>query len=475
MNSAFVQRFLALGQSPRELKLVYALKLLESFADFSTSLNLVLYLTEDFGYTDVEAGAYYGAWGVATSVFGMLFGPAIDRLGVRYSLVIGGALLTLGRALLAGAATRAHVILSIFVLQPAGMALAIPVLSIAIRRTASDKNRSLAFAVFYAVMNVGALISGLGTDAFNSYLRERIGVSGARRALFATGCATSLLYTLVALLLFRELPVREDAATKEHNDGVEKKSTWQTIRETWADKVFWRLCAFTAALSGARSIFRHMDTTIPKWMKRTIGANARYGSVYSINPAIVIATVAPLQAYLAERDPYNIHIVGTAITTLAPLVLFVLPASYVAATLFMLLLSAGEVSYSSKTMEFGMLLAPEGREGVYGTLIAAPLFLVRLVSGATSGGLLAHYCPATPPRHCQDMWLVIAAISATTPLLLFALRRCIYADDVRQRIVRARQMSVTFDAELEATRADIEALLGGTESPPVPPVVSLVS
>lgn len=458
-------KFAALRLAPRELRLVYVLKLLESFADFSTALNFVLYLTNDFGLSDLEAGTYYGAWGVVTSIYGMMLGPAIDRLGVRWSLVAGGSLLTFGRALMAIATTRAQVIVAAFMVQPMGMALAIPVLSIAIRRTTNDANRSTAYGVFYAVMNVGALLSGLGTDAFNAYLRERYGTSGAMRALFWTGTATSLLYTVVAYALFRDTPPQRLAAEQEHVDAEmasgHTKTTWQVVRETWVDSVFWRLVVFTAFLFGARSIFRHMDTTIPKWMQRTIGKDARYGDVYSINPAIVIATVAPVQAYLADADPYRVVVIGTSVTAAAPLALFFFAPSYASATLFMVILSAGEVYYSSKTMEFSMLLAPEGREGVYGTLASAPLFVVRLLSGATSGGLLAHFCPADPPRHCSTMWLVISAIAWTSPFLLVAARRWLYNDDVRRRIEDARSRTRAIEIEsLIADDAPVEATYG---------------
>jgi len=372
----------------------------------------------------------------------MIFGPFIDRLGVRRSLLIGGSLLTFGRVLMAWARTRAHVMVAAFFVQPCGMALAIPVLSIAIRRTTDDSSRSTAYGLFYAVMNVGALLSGLGTDALNGYLRHRYSQSVALRVLFWTGAATSLAYTLVVWRAFRELPpvialderVDEDRRVADH-----RQTTWQVARETWTDGVFWRLVAFTGILFGARSIFRHVDTTVPVWMRRTIGPDARYGDVYSINPLIVILTVAPVQAYLARDDPYRVVVLGTALTSLAPFVLWFAAPSYTSVVLFMVVLSAGEVYYAAKTMEFSMLLAPEGREGVYGTLAAAPLFVVRLVSGITSGGLLAAYCPADPPRHCQTMWFIIGVISVSTPVLLFALQRWLYTDAVRARIADARR------------------------------------
>lgn len=79
----------ALAGAPRELWLCYLLKALASFAYFSMSLNLTLYLSEEFNYDDTAAGWLYGVWGVLISAYGVLAGPLIDRLGVRWSLVLG--------------------------------------------------------------------------------------------------------------------------------------------------------------------------------------------------------------------------------------------------------------------------------------------------------------------------------------------------------------------------------------------------
>ena len=56
-------------------------------------------------------------------------------------------------------------------------------------------------------------------------------------------------------------------------------------------------------------------------MEREIGPHAAYGSVYAINPAIIIFAVPLLQAWLADADAYQCVIVGTALTTLAPMCL----------------------------------------------------------------------------------------------------------------------------------------------------------
>ena len=78
-----ISQFFVLSTAPRELWILFLLKLLESFAHFSLSYVLVLYLSEEFGYSDQSAGWVYGFFGMLISIYGVLVGFLIDRLGVR--------------------------------------------------------------------------------------------------------------------------------------------------------------------------------------------------------------------------------------------------------------------------------------------------------------------------------------------------------------------------------------------------------
>ena len=55
---------------------------------FALSEVFTLLLTDEFGVDDVTAGAYYGVWGTAITVYGVLTGFLIDAMGVRTSLVV---------------------------------------------------------------------------------------------------------------------------------------------------------------------------------------------------------------------------------------------------------------------------------------------------------------------------------------------------------------------------------------------------
>ena len=75
-----------LKAAPAELWLVYVLKTLDSYGYFALSEIFTLYLTNELGVSDVAAGAYYGGWGTAITLYGLLTGFLIDVVGVRRSL-----------------------------------------------------------------------------------------------------------------------------------------------------------------------------------------------------------------------------------------------------------------------------------------------------------------------------------------------------------------------------------------------------
>lgn len=88
-----------------------------------------------------------------------------------------------------------------------------------------------------------------------------------------------------------------------------------------------------------------------------------------------------------------------------------------------------------------MALAPEGLEAQFASLAGIPMLGVNWALGTFPGWLLAAFCPASlearcttaaPPSRAEDggettchsasIWLVVAALGAVSPVMLFALR-----------------------------------------------------
>jgi MFS family permease len=165
--------FTSLSNSPSELWKAYLLKFLDSYAYFSFSLVFTLFLSDDFGMTDIQAGTIYGAWGALITVFGLFTGTVIDNLGVAKCLRIGFVLSFLTRVVIFATNSRNVLLTCLLITLPFSNCLGIPVLTVGIRRYTNDENRGFAFGLFYVVMNVGALVAGPLVDALTLYYNDK--------------------------------------------------------------------------------------------------------------------------------------------------------------------------------------------------------------------------------------------------------------------------------------------------------------
>lgn len=170
---------------------------------------------------------------------------------------------------------------------------------------------------------------------------------------------------------------------------------------------------------------RHVDGTLPKYMLRTLGCDARFGVLYTINPALIVFLV-PLLSAVGVQFGFSVFtqiLVGSFISS-AAVFLMVAPPHYASFSAFMVLLSVGEAIYSPRLFEYTATVARPGQEGLYMSLSSAPMFASKFLVGAMSGWLLSAYCPCVrsacepccapspqgAPHPCEKgylMWLII--------------------------------------------------------------------
>ena len=167
-------------------------------------------------------------------------------------------------------------------------------------------------------------------------------------------------------------------------------------------------------------IFRHLDATLPKYMIREFGDQVPKGTIYSINPFLIIILVPIIQAATTHIDPLIMIHHGCYISA-ASVFFLVFSTSITSCVLFVIVLSVGEAIWSPRFYDYTCTIAKEGREGTYMALSSAPLFLAKLPVGVMSGYLLQKYCPEEGPRNSKLMWGIIATTTATSPILLTVL------------------------------------------------------
>ncbi|PSC67761.1 MFS general substrate transporter [Micractinium conductrix] len=228
--------FTSLRGSPRELWIVFVLKVFESYNYFSLSRLFTLYLTEEFGVSDIRAGTLYGLWGTLLTLYGFALGGMIDVLGVKGSLVTCFVLNIASRLMMA--ATTSSTMFLAMLLGPNAVAgaLGVPVMTIGVKRFTQVGNRGFAFSLFYSLMNVAALSQGMLMDFFRigplrrgfriPSLPERSLLNNGSRLFLASGCVTSLIGLFITFTLGDSSPAPpKRPASEAGDDSVHSRRT----------------------------------------------------------------------------------------------------------------------------------------------------------------------------------------------------------------------------------------------------------
>lgn len=439
--------FQSLQGSPDELWTAYVLKFLDSYSYFSFSLIFTLFLSEDFGYSDVEAGTWYGAWGALITIYGLVTGVLIDNLGVARSLQLGFILTLISRIVIFTTSSRWILIAVICFPLPLGSCLGIPVLTVGIRRYTNEENRGFAFGLFYVVMNIAALLSGPIVDACTIAYKDRNDgdrrledqqgdyswtLSGYRlvvlTGVIANVVAVVVTWTVREIKIESPVPVDRDSEKSAHIplESSAKKvasfqplkgSPWVILKETCESSRFWRFLVVCLITLNVRMIFRHLDATFPKYMLREFGDNVPKGTIYSINPALIIILVPLVTAATSGVDPLLMIHHGSYISAVS-VFFMAMSTTITSSVIFVVVLSIGEAVWSPRLYDYTMSVSKEGREGTYGALSSAPLFLAKLPVGFMSGYLLEKYCPEEGERQSKMMWFIIGMTTVSSPFLM---------------------------------------------------------
>lgn len=194
-------------------------------------------------------------------------------------------------------------------------------------------------------------------------------------------------------------------------------SAMEILKETMHTPSFWRFLAVCLITLNVRMIFRHLDATLPKYMMREFGKNVPFGTIYSINPALIILLVPLITAATSKVDPLVMIHHGSYISA-ASVFFLVASTSIWSSVMFVTVLSIGEAIWSPRLYDYTMSVTKEGREGTYMALSSAPLFLAKLPVGFMSGKLLETYCPEEGPRNSKMMWTIIGLTTIVSPILM---------------------------------------------------------
>jgi MFS family permease len=469
--SGFIAKFTVLRGARRELWLTFLIKLLIYTAYSITNKTMVLWLSKDLGFSDQAAGALVGwVWAPAMTIFTLLAGSLTDAIGLRRTFFLGVAICTFARTVMVLTMNPTLALVCGLLPLAAGEALGTPVLLAATRVYSTTAQRSIAFSIIYALMNVGYFVAGYVFD-FIRNIDLHLSVAGFQptphEQLFAVSLALEILLFPTIYFLRRSEPNRQLANPKTILAGKSPRSgfwsgiagtarqgasdTANLFRKLIGQSGFYRLLVFFLFIGFLKAIFLQMDYVFPKFGDREMGLHAPVGKLAGIN-ALLIIVLAPIVGALTQRiASYRIVIIGSVICA-AGVFIMALPADwfvpaansalggalghgylqltgtvhpyYIMSALYLTVFSVGEAFYSPRVYEYAASIAPPGQEASYGALAYIPFLVGKLLIG-TSGWLLAAFCPEHGECRPAMLWLIFALAASVAPIGLLVFRRYI--------------------------------------------------
>jgi MFS family permease len=439
-----------LRSSPRELWIMYVIRLLEGAAYFAISFSMALWLSSDCGLGDVEAGVFISIWSVMHGAFLLIAGPFVDVFGIKKSFVFTFVLIIVSRLFVFWLTDPFLSMTLVFVPFAIGAALIEPAGYIAVKRYTTTKGANFGFGLIYVILNI-AMAGGIwGFDKAREFFGETAGtvlpVVGhlSTYQLIYFVCLGIAVVCILILWFMRDgvemgpegvrvsLPERQLESLATMIVRTLKKAVTEiisTLVSVIKDSYFWKYVLIISITLFVRFTFFHFLYTFPKYGIRVLGEGAKVGTIYgTLNPILIVFAVPLFTALTKNFNSYKMLTIGSAISSLAifiaaipghlfaPLTntalgelvfvkwlslaqdmpaLLANPPSDFYWPLFMLIIiwSLGEAVWYPRYLHVLTELAPKGKEGTYIAVVTLPTFTSNLVVGPMSGLLLKAYTP----------------------------------------------------------------------------------
>ncbi len=495
----FFRQFTVLRSAPRELWIIYIAYILENLAyKVGAAGVLTLWLSSDLGLGDVQAGAMIATWSAIMTLITVLVGSLTDALGIRRTFLIGFVVCLVSRTIMALSASKWIVLPLGLYTQAVGIALLVPVMIAGVKKYSNAAQRSVAFALYYALMNLGFAVgdwmfdylrgpNGLGEHG--SWVLPMLGTElSTYRVLILVGAVFTVPGMILVWMFLREgVEMTEDGVRitprpPGASRGNSSMTLWTSTRETaaktaqifsglWRQKSFYRFLAFMTLVVGVRMIYYHLYYTFPKYGIRELGEGAPVGRLSGVLNEVIILVLVPICGVLTQKvSAYRMVTVGSLISALSVFFIALPPTwfqslangwmgnwighawlgvqgtvspLYISIFLFIVMLSIGEAIWSPRLYEYSAAIAPQGQEASYMALSYLPYFMAKFLVGGTSGWLLQEYCPETGPRNPEMMWFIIGCMAMVTPVGAFIFRKHIQVqEDGREPVIDPAEAAV---------------------------------
>jgi dipeptide/tripeptide permease len=411
---------------PRAFWVANGVELLERASFYAIFITFTLYLSDIVGFDDIDAAWLSGFYAAGVYFMPPFAGAFADKIGFRNAMLLAFGLLAIGFFSLGALPYKATVVPAIVLLIIGGSFIKI---TGTVAKTSTTHQRARAYSIFYGMVNVGSF-SG---KTISYPLRINLGLESIQ--FFSA--ALCVLAIIAVFFWYKNVSAE--------GEGKSLQEVWHGLVRVVSNG---RLVTLILIVSGFWMIQHQMYATMPKYVIRLVGENAKPEWISNVNPAVVVTCVVivtqlmknaqaitsmnigmllmPFSALCMASSPWLESLLGSPVS---------LPFGISAHPVTIMLIAGivlqglAECFISPRYLEFFSKQAPKGEEGLYLGFGHLHSFIANVLGFGLSGYLLTKYCPdpktlaagqlSTAYVNANFIWYYFAAIGLTSAIALY--------------------------------------------------------
>jgi POT family proton-dependent oligopeptide transporter len=399
------------------------MELFERLAYYGQQIVFMVYMRNKLGFTESEAGQLSGIFGGLIYLLPILGGTLADKWGFRRAFNIAFTVLALGYFLIGsmgmtafsslyGGFSQYWLLVFFLVFTAFGGSFIKPSVLGTVAVTSKPETKSLGFAIYYWLVNVGAMVGP--TIAY--FVRESLG----NEFVYMVSSLSCLAMLVVNLLLYKEVRAVSEGPTE---------SMGKKITNLFVVLGNFKFMIFLLIYSLYWIIFWQEFIIVPYYVVDYIDASYPYEILQSwAGAGAIILLQIPINRMTKNVKTPNAILLGFAMSSLIWVIIGIFPSVPTIAA-GIVAFAIGEMIQAPRYYEYISEIAPPGQQGLFQGYAFLPIAIARFVGDPIGGWLYQTSKAAGKPEY---VWWGLIGIGVGSTLLMWIYNTVVSRNESRQ-------------------------------------------
>lgn len=356
------------------------MELFERLAYYGQNIILVVFIREFLDYDEIKSSQLASIFGTLIYFLPIFSGTLVDKYGFRKSFMIAFGILSFGYFMIGTMGFEAFkgfygnvdlywIMAAILAFTAIGGSFIKPAVLGTVARTSRPETKSLGFAVYYMLVNLGA--------AIGPFIAYFVRMSAGMEYVYLVSAITSLLMLAATTIFFKEPPAQQGEV------GGTLKEKLKNLFVVLANVKF---TIFLLIFSLFWLIFWQIFIIIPLYISDFISKDAPFEIIGSMGAWTIVLLQIPVNRLTRNLHTQNAILVGFLIAAVSWLFIGLYPS--VPVIIFaMAVFSIGEMTQAPRYYEYISDIAPKGQLGLFQGYAFLPIAIGYAIGGTFGGWL----------------------------------------------------------------------------------------